>query len=185
MISEYEHDLSVRHMLSSWRSDAGITQEEMGKYLGISRRKIQMIENGECHVKSYTIVQWADITGHDPVLCMQQIIHPLDSFTGPSIEKKRKKFSSSLEICHEDELDALSEIFLNDHGGDRRALAHLMASYVQLDPGDRQNIALLIINCFKNMVRKRKPNFMPDIEFISAVRDKAVEAHINGMNRYF
>lgn len=185
MITEEQHDKMVAEMLGQWRSEAGYTQVQMAELIGCSRSELQKIEYGTLKVKSYTIIKWAELTGHNPVLYMQHIVYPDVTRAGSSATKKKEKLIAGLDLCTEDELDALIEIYLKEHGGDRKALIHLMACYVRLLIGDRQNITLLITNCYRILTRKKKfRGFQPDLERIEQAREKGAEAHVNGSNKY-
>jgi DNA-binding XRE family transcriptional regulator len=51
--------------LAAARVNAGLTQEEMGKKIGVDRRVIISWENGSAKMRPGYVIAWAAITGFD------------------------------------------------------------------------------------------------------------------------
>lgn len=187
MIKEADYDREIGLLLGKWRTEAGMTQQAIADALGLSRKTVVDLENGRVHPKNYTVYRWAGITKHDTERDIRRVLYPTEkSLHG--YEEAIERVHTEIDAMHDDEILALDDFLIHDTGGDRRALIHLGLAYLRCTVGDRQNIATMIMHCYEiaQKIHKHQPNrFYPDDEYVHKAIRTAVDAYLNGYDKYY
>lgn len=189
-MTERQIDDRVAIYLSETRNDAKITQSDMAKKMGVSRRTIQSWELGESFPKLSKIIQWMHVTKANPIRILQEISAPVFDQIKGSDEDARialavKERVESLRI--KEKRDLLFILFGN-HGSSVYAFLQLCVAYLQCPMGDRQNITLTIINNYKNAKEMgtivSPGNIQPDMAALESAYEKGRQAYIHQQKSY-
>lgn len=181
-LPEFEFDMIIGRTLQKWRKEKKITQKEMADKLGTARQSIINIEQGATHTKSYTIYKVAHITGKDPSDIYTDIEDEENNHERLLLHilKSTKRFTFDM-------LQAVNDIIEEAKRGNLRAILHLFSMYLRLPMRDRQNLALLALNCYKTALSRNeieKRDFMPDIDIVEKSQESGWKAAINNKESY-
>lgn len=180
MLPEYLFDIKIGQILKQWRKKARITQEEMADKICTTRQSINRIENGLTHCKCYTIYVWSLITKNPISSILPYFNNAPDDCLLHEIISGTSKFS-------EDMKKAVHCIIYEKHGGNVQAVLHLFVMYLRCPLRDRQNLTLLILNCYKTALERGEiehHDFIPDMQLVADSQELGRQAFIKNKNQY-
>lgn len=189
-MTEREIDDRIAAYLGETRTIAGLTQAEMAKRMDVSRRTIQSWESGESFPRLSKIMRWMSQTRQNPIRILQEVSDPVfNNIRGTDedqrIERALQERISSLRI---NEKRGLLFLLFGSHGSSVYAFLQLCIAYLHCPMGDRQNIALQVINNYKNAVEMgtivSPDNIRPDMETLERAFEKGRRAYIYGESSY-
>lgn len=190
-MTEYEIDERVARFLAEIRELAGLKQTEMAKKLGVSRRTVQAWETGESFPKFSKLIQWIHITNQSPIRILQEIAAPVfDNIKGSDEDNRvEDALTNRVRSLRIREKRGLLFLLYGNHGSSVYAFLQLCVAYLHCPMGDRQNIAMQVINNYKNakaMGRIVAPdNIEPDMQALEQALEKGREAYVKGQDSYF
>lgn len=189
-MTEREIDDRIAAYLGETRTIAGLTQAEMAKRMDVSRRTIQSWESGESFPRFSKIMRWMAQTRQNPIRILQEVSAPVfdnirEADEDQRIERALQERVSSLRI---NEKRGLLFLLFGNHGSSVYAFLQLCIAYLHCPMGDRQNIALQVINNYKNAVEMgtivSPDNIRPDMATLERALEKGRRAYINGESSY-
>ena len=185
MVSEFDFDTQVSQILAKWRKEAGLTQEDIARKLDVTRRTIVSLENGEKHLKFFTIFQWAEATRRS----IEKLTAELwgISHTG-DLDRMAKALIDRVALFTPDEIKGVYFIFFGDHKSDLHAFIQLCVAYLQCPMRDKQSITLQIINNYRNAALRdelvQPDDARPDIDLLSHAQEQGRKAFIDDRDTY-
>lgn len=182
MIPEHEFNKRLGRILRRWRKEKGIDQSHMAHLIGTTRQTITHLEtaNHTTCAKAYTLYQWAKETDGNPDTVFAEIddSHDEDRELREVLTGTRRFTAGMLRTVH--------CLMYEPHGSNLEAFLSLMHMYKCLPMRDKQNISLLITNCYRTALERGEitTEHMPDVDFVEKCQKLGREAWIHDKDRY-
>lgn len=170
-------------LLADARYKTGVSQAQLAKEMGITKKTVQNWEAGISMPSLLQTLQWFRVLGVNPFTYLQAFIYPgifEGSVNQTEEEALKKTLHQRIDTLSEREVRDLLFILTGQHGGSPYAYLQMMVANLQTPLGDRQTVANIIQNNYRNAEAMEKladpEGIQPDMDALDKAIRQGVEA---------
>lgn len=178
-------------LLADSRYKAGVSQAQLAKELGITKKTVQNWESGLSTPSLLQTLQWFRVLGINPFPYLQAFLYPgvLQNTSDKAEEDKlREELRQRIENLSIREVKDLLYILSGSHGSSPYAYLQMMLANLQTPLGDRQTVANIVQNNYRNaeaMGNLVNPDeVQPDMKALDIAIKQGIEAFRKQSNGY-
>lgn len=178
-------------LLAGARSQAGVSQAQLAKEMGIAKKTVQNWEAGISIPTLLQTIEWFHVLGINPFPHFQAFLYPgiLDTTSvEKSEEDARKELHRRVDSLSDREVRDLLYILSGTHGSSPYAYLQMGVANLQTQIGDRQTVAMIVQNNYRNASAMNNlvapDEIQPDMEALDLALRQSVEAFRNQSSGY-
>lgn len=190
-MTEPQFDERLACALAQCRVKAGLSQADLAKKVGLSRRTVQSYESMESYPRFSKLIRWFYVCHQNPVSALLSIVSPsmdVSSDVG-LIQRIETALNDRVKSLTDSEKRGILFILSGKHGSSVYAFIQLCVAYLHCPMHDRQLITSLVINAYQNAEEKGNlvcpDEIRPDLTNLSSAYEAGRKAYINDQDSYF
>lgn len=189
-MTEQEFDERLSIYLAACREKAGLSQSDLAKKIGVSRRTVQSWEAMESFPRFSKIMRWLSVCRQNPVHALLTIASPsMDSVTSvDGLPRIEMALGDRIKSLSDSEKRGLMFILFAKHGSSVFSFIQLCVAYLHCPMHDRQLIASLVINAYRTAEEKGNlvspDEIRPNLEDLVNAYEAGRQAYIRDEDSY-